>query len=284
MSSPTSRDPAIEPEAPGPDSAAEVATAIGDAPMRSPGHDRLLAALRPRASRPQVIVAVLCALLGFALVAQVRSQRDDGLTNARQSDLVGILDTLNQRSTRLADEIRQQQETLANLTSGANRTQTALQDAQLRAKTLGILAGTAPATGTGIVLRIDDPSHSVTADIVLDVIEELRDAGAEAAQISGIDGTDVRLVASSYVVDIDGGIDVDGVQMKAPYALTVIGDPHTLAAAMGIPGGVLETLRSKNAAGTVDQHPSVTISALRALSSPQYARPSPLTGGSGDSK
>ncbi len=246
MSAPTPPDP-TEPKAP----ASEGQTP--DDASRPTGHERLMAALRPRASRAQVIVAVLCALLGFALVAQVRSQRDDGLTHARQSDLVGILDTLNQRSIRLADEIRQQEETLANLTNGADRTQTALEDAQLRARTLGILAGTAPATGTGIVLRIDDPSHNVTADIVLDVIEELRDAGAEAVQISGVAGTDVRLVASSYVVDTDGGIDVDGVQLKAPYLITVIGDPHTLAAAMGIPGGVLETLRSKDAAGTVDQ-------------------------------
>lgn len=278
MSSRTMSDPG--PEHGGPAGEDE---SVGPA-VRPTGFERLRAALRPRATRAQVIVAVLCASLGFALVAQVRSQRDDGLTYARQSDLVGILDTLNQRSTRLADEIRQQEETLANLTNGADRTQTALQDAQLRARTLGILAGTAPATGPGIVLRIDDPSGSVSADIVLDVIEELRDAGAEAAQMSGITGTEVRLVASSYIVDTDGGVGVDGVAMKAPYVITVIGDPHTLAAAMGIPGGVLETLRSKNASGTVDQHPSVTISALRALSSPQYARPSPLTGGSGDSK
>jgi uncharacterized protein YlxW (UPF0749 family) len=263
------------------ETAGETTTPTGD-------RKRLLAALQPRATRAQFVVALLCGLLGFALVAQVRSHSGDGLATARQTDLVGILDSLTQRSDRLRTEIAQQQATLNKLTSGADRTKAALDDARERAKTLGILAGTAPAQGTGIALHIDQDSGEVTADMLLDAIQELRDAGAEAAQIEGApqhgesQAPAVRLIASSYFVDSDGGgVMVDGVLLKAPYTLRVIGDPHTLAAAMRIPGGVLDTLRSKNASGTVTQLDLVKITALHSVSAPHHARPAPPQGSPG---
>ena len=49
-------------------------------------------ALRPRASRPQAIVGLLCGLLGFALVVQVRQTQVEGLASLPQAELVRILD------------------------------------------------------------------------------------------------------------------------------------------------------------------------------------------------
>jgi uncharacterized protein YlxW (UPF0749 family) len=252
----------------------------------SGGRERLLSALRPRATRAQALVALLCALLGFALVAQVRTHAGDGLATARQTDLVGILDSLSQRSDRMRLEIAQQQATLDKLTSGADRTKAALDEARERAKTLGILAGTAPAVGSGIVLHIES-GGGLTADMLLDAVQELRDAGGEAMQIEGapahgVDvGPAVRLVAASYFVDSDGAVVVDGVKLAPPYNLRVIGDPHTLAAAMRIPGGVLDSLRSKDASGSVVQLDRVEITALRSITAPQHARPAPPSSSSG---
>ena len=43
-----------------------------------------------------------------------------------------------------------------------------------------ILAGTTAVEGPGIEIRIQDPAGNVTADLLLDAVEELRDAGAYA--------------------------------------------------------------------------------------------------------
>jgi uncharacterized protein YlxW (UPF0749 family) len=66
---------------------------------------------------------------------------------------------------------------------------------------------------------------------------------------------------------------VDGVTLAPPYDIVAIGDPHTMTTAMGIPGGVLDTLTGKNAHGTVVQHDAVQVTALHQLTAPQYARP-----------
>ena len=100
---------------------------------------RLWRAGRPRATRAQALAALLTLLLGFAVVTQVRQTRQEGLSALRQDDLVSILDDDNQRQTRLQDEARQLQATLQRLQSGSNSSQAALQAAQARLDTLGIL-------------------------------------------------------------------------------------------------------------------------------------------------
>jgi uncharacterized protein YlxW (UPF0749 family) len=48
-----------------------------------------------------------------------------------------------------------------------------------------------------------------------------------------------------------------------------------MRSALDIPGGVLESLRSGGAEGVVDTADSLTVDALRQVSTPQYARPAP---------
>ncbi len=263
-------------------------------PARPTGFQLLVSMGRPRATRGQLVVALLCGLLGFALVTQVHSQAGSGLSSARQADLVDVLDNLSAKSDQLRSQITDEQNTLSKLTGGVGQNEAALQEAQQRATTLQILAGTVGATGPGIDLRITDPDRKITADVLLDTLEELRDAGAEAVEIRGSAPTPsgsaasatptssapgsalaVRLVASSYFVDsLDGqGVVVDGTLLAPPYDMLAIGDPPTLSQAMGIPGGVLDTLKGKGASGAVTESASVRITALHALTPPKYAHP-----------
>jgi uncharacterized protein YlxW (UPF0749 family) len=226
--------------------------------------------MRPRVTRAQLLAGLLCAVLGFALVVQARQTQTQGLASLRQSDLLGILDNISERSARLDDEARRLQETRDRLESGAGRSAAAEQAARDRLEVLGILAGTAPASGPGIVLRINDPQGRVTAAVLLDTLQELRDAGAEALQINS-----VRVVASTAFVDGTGGVQVDGTLLQPPYTFVVIGDPQTLTAALQIPGGVLEVLRQQSATGTVHTDQNLLVDALRTVRTPQYAHTAP---------
>ncbi len=153
-------------------------------------------------------VAALLGLLGFAVAVQVRSTQDDGLlASARQEDLVRILDDLSNRSDRLRQETATLGATRDRLTSGTDRDRAALDEAQRRAQVLGVLAGTVPASGPGVVVTLTDPTGDVGADDLLNALEELRDAGAEAVQVSGADPAGaVRVVASTSFLDRAEGV------------------------------------------------------------------------------
>lgn len=222
--------------------------------------------------------ALLCALLGFAVVVQVRSTQDAGLDGLRQSDLVRILDDVTERADRLRTEARDLELTRTRLADGTTGTRAALEEAKRQAEVLGILAGTLPASGPGISLTITDPKSDVASDVLLDTLQELRDAGAEAVEIRSFDGTAVRVVAGTSFADPPEGdpatgVSVDGTAMTPPYGFRVIGDSRTLAAALDIPGGVLDVLRQRGAQGVVEQQDDVVITSLRAAPSPRYARP-----------
>ena len=108
------------------------------------------------------------------------------------------------------------------------------------------------------------------AALLLDTLQELRDAGAEAIEINSI-----RVVASTFFTDGEGSISISGTEVSAPYVVTAIGDGSTLASAMEIPGGVTNSVRSVGGEAGVETKDEVTVSALRSVSQPQYARPVP---------
>lgn len=249
-------------------------------PAEGLGRARLLRSLRARPGRVQLVAAVLLGLLGFAAAVQVRATQEAELDGLRQTDLVRILDDVSERAARLRAEARELEDTRDRVSGGSSGTLAALQEARSRARMLGILAGTLPASGPGIEFTISDPAAQVDAAVLLDALQEMRDAGAEVVELGSVDGPAVRVIASTSIIDTrepDGraGVLVDGTALSPPYRFRVIGEPRTLAAALDIPGGVLDVLRQREAQGVIRQLESLEITSLRGAPSPRYARPAP---------
>ena len=165
------------------------------------GRTRLIAALRRPGSRGQVTVAVLLALLGFAAVTQVKAnEQDDQYVGARQGDLIQYINNLSLASQRAESEISRLQRTRDALRSDTRARRTALDRAQQQATTLGILAGTVPVVGPGVRVTVTDDKGGVGSNQLLEGLEELRDAGAEAIELTD----KVRVVAHTSLKDTGG--------------------------------------------------------------------------------
>ncbi|WP_241249879.1 DUF881 domain-containing protein [Rhodococcus sp. X156] len=230
----------------------------------------------PRRARvlSAVLVCALCAGLGLAIATQVRDTASgDSLDTARPSDLVVLLDTLHQREATLREEITQLQDSIAAQQSFGQGSASALAEARARAQALAVLVGTAAASGPGVVLTVRDPQARVGPEVLLDVVQELRAAGAEAIQVSGADGGAVRVGMDTAVTGTAGALRVDGSTLSAPYRVTAIGDAPTLAAALNIPGGVIDTVARAGGGVAVEQPPQVLVDALRTPKVAQHARP-----------
>jgi uncharacterized protein YlxW (UPF0749 family) len=224
-----------------------------------------------RLSSAGALIWVLLALFGFTLVVQLRSNDgDQGLASTRQEDLVRILSDLEARDSRLQSEINALETSQRQLTSGVAGRQVALEEAEKRRNDLGLLAGTLAARGPGLSINLD----RVKASAVLNAVQELRGAGGEVMQIGGTAGGTVRIVASSYFVDAEGGgIIVDGVHLTGPFTVLVIGVPQTMQTALQIPGGVVASVSSNGGSVTMEQRSTVEVTAVRKATTLQYARP-----------
>ena len=243
-----------------------------DEPHATPGHARrsrakLLEALR-RPSRGQLAGAVLVGLLGFAMVTQVNSNRqDDTYAGLRSSDLVQLLNGLNAEARRADKEIADLEQTRSQLSDSTQRRQAALKRATEESTTLGILAGTLPAQGPGIRIEVTDPKDKVTLNNLLDGVEELRAAGAEAIEFNN----DVRVVAQTSFEDAERGVVVDGRRISAPYVIDVIGNPDTLATTLDFIGGFSFDVKASDGNVKVKKLDNVKITTVTKPGSPDFA-------------
>jgi uncharacterized protein YlxW (UPF0749 family) len=220
--------------------------------------------------RAGVLIGVLVALLGFAIAVQVRSNSSsDSLSGAREEDLIRILDDQNLQAARLRQQIADLQLTVSQLQAGGDRNSVALQQAEQQLAALGVLLGTLPATGPGVVVTVTDPARKLQPEDLLDIVQELRGAGAEAIQFGG-----VRVGVSTSFTAAPSGVQVDDTVEQPPYVVRAIGDPKTLDTALNIPGGVAATARAAGGDAAVAEMQRVTITALRQLPNPKYASPS----------
>ncbi|MCF6524316.1 DUF881 domain-containing protein [Streptomyces sp. JJ36] len=235
------------------------------------GRQRLVAAVwPPRMTRAQIIVAVLLFVLGLGLAIQVRSTSESSpLRGARQEDLVRILDELDDRSARLEDERERLEDQRRELENSSDQAEEARRQTRQKQQQLGVLAGTVAAEGPGLHITVLDPSGAVEADMLLDTIQELRAAGAEAIEIN-----DVRVVAGTYFTDQGGRVRIDGHRVSQPFNFEVIGEPKDLEPALNIPGGVVQTLEKEQATVEVTRSEKIVVDALRSAKRPDYARSS----------
>ena len=218
---------------------------------------RLKRTLSPQRSGTQVVITILFAVLGFTLMAAVSGNANDSiLANARQSDLVSLLDDLAQREARLEAENSRLENARETLLGGDEYS--ALNEAKRRADALGVLAGTETIVGSGIEVTI---SGNLSASTLIDAIQELRDAGATAIQISDR-GLAVRIVANSWFADSSSGITVSGTALQVPITISAIGDSSVLVPAMEIPGGLVDSIGSGGGEVKISESQNVDISAI----------------------
>jgi uncharacterized protein YlxW (UPF0749 family) len=222
--------------------------------------------------RGQILAAVILFVVGAAGAMQIRiNATDDTYASARREDLIQLLDGLSSESRRLEGEIAQLEQTRSNLQSGADTQRVARQEAEKHLSELSILAGTAPAEGPGIRMRIADPKAAVDAGVLLDAVEEMRDAGAEVIEVNNT----IRVVASTWFGSDGHGLVIDGKPVTRPITMEVIGEPHSLEEAARFRGGIVSEITGPRIGGQVqiEQQNRVVIESLHSASDNQYARP-----------
>lgn len=247
---------------------AEPTSSAPEPAAASSGWKRVAQLLRPRGTRSEVLTGLLCLALGFALAVQVGQSTGDQLSSLRQDELVRLLDEVTQRADQLDAQVADLEEIRDDLRSEDGRDQAARDLARQRAEQEGILSGRLPAHGPGVEVHVADGDRPLEAQVLFNLLEELRNAGAEAIQVNG-----VRLVTTSYFVDSGGGVVLDGAAIASPYEWTAIGNPETIDRALEIPGGALPRIREEGGEATTTVLNQVSVDAVRIPGEPEHAEP-----------
>lgn len=233
----------------------------------------------------QITVCIICFVLSLCFTIQVRT------INTNESDILRL-----KTENELRDEIVQWKEVyeasnqkIEDLNQKIEEYRTASTKVDDTIKIMkkeldeaSILAGLAKLKGPGITVVLDDtavieeinrdsgiynPNVFVIHDTdIISVINELSAAGAEAFSVNG-----QRIIATTAIRCVGPVIQVNGINLSAPYTISAIGAPKTLKGALSLRGGIVSDMRSAKIDVTVEEKEEVIIPEYTGLLKYQYA-------------
>nr|MBA2382382.1 DUF881 domain-containing protein [Chloroflexota bacterium] len=201
-----------------------------------------------RAVRSQLSLAGVAAILGLLVVVQLRGQTGGSALETKSAqNLTTLVAQLNTENDRLRTEVTtlqaQLDELRADRASGAN----SVGQIESELERIRRWTGLDPVAGHGVQIVVNG---EIGASAVDDLLNELRNAGAEAISIE-----DVRVIARTAVSGVPGSLDVDGILLRDPFTIRAIGKPEVLVGSLTRVGGIIAQLSATNPGATVEVQP-----------------------------
>jgi uncharacterized protein YlxW (UPF0749 family) len=213
-------------------------------------------------------VAIVAALLGVLAVGQLRGQAGvPGLSVLSATELTQLIANLTTGNDELRDEVGDLQRQEAHLVETTERGQTTVGELTTDLQRIRAWSGQLAVTGQGITIGVQGP---IGGDGVEDLVNELRNAGAEAIAVAG-----VRMVAGVVVAGAAGALSVENEPIGDAFEIRAIGSPQILTGTLTRTGGVIAQVSAAYpAAGlTVTPIESMTLPATDRSVAPVYAKP-----------
>jgi uncharacterized protein YlxW (UPF0749 family) len=219
--------------------------------------------------RSQLTVAVVAAILGLLVVIQLRGQSGGSeLQSMTAQELTSIVANQNAGNDRLRAEVTTLQNQLAELQADRSNGATSVGQIESELGRIRAWTGLDPIAGRGVQITI---SGEIDAGAVDDLLNELRNAGADAIAID-----DIRVIARTSISGVPGSLDVDGFLLRDPFTIRAIGRPDTLVGSLTRVGGIIAQLAATNPAATVEVEPvdkPMTLPATKRNLVPDHGRP-----------
>jgi uncharacterized protein YlxW (UPF0749 family) len=222
------------------------------------------------AKRTQVTIALICIVMGFFLVTQIRGTQsyNQRLSEQSEQDLGQIVKDLTYETETLRSEVTDARIRLYKYEGETASRKTILNEAAQNLENLRILAGLTPVQGEGVSIVVSDKRHILNGTDLLGVIEELRAGGAEAIALNN-----KRLVTGSAFERRKKSIYLNSTKLSSPYRIKAIGDSEVLYQAITLPGGIRDALSSLEGVSLViKRSDNQEIPALENKSVNEYAK------------
>lgn len=215
----------------------------------------------------QLSVAAVAFILGLLVVAQLRGQAGlSGLEARSAQELTVLVANLTTRNDQLRREVATLEREVAELTQAAARGESSVDRLRTDLARLRMWAGLDPVVGPGVRITI---SGRIPGSAVEELLNELRNAGAEAIAVGG-----VRIVAGSVVAGPAGALSVEDTPLSDPFEIGAIGSPETMTGSLTRMGGIVAQLSARFPEATLTVTP---IERLRLPATERDLRPSHAT-------
>lgn len=202
-----------------------------------------------------ITLGSVCILLTAAIVVQVNTVNKSNLTVSKTFAENSLRDDVlkwKEKYEQLSNELKTAEKQLDNVRKEASNKNSSYEELERKIKLNNNLIGLTNLKGKGIIITLeDDPTatrenigiyddisnHLVHYIDIINVINELKNAGAEAISVNG-----QRVVSTTAINCIGNVIKINDEKINSPFTIKAIGLPESLIA-LDRPGGYLENLK-----------------------------------------
>ena len=229
-----------------------------------------------------IILGVMCFILTIGICVQLKTVNNNGSTVSSNQELNELKDQVLKMKEKydntyvLLETAQKELETTRNNVTNNDDELKALEE---EIKKYNMLLGATEVEGQGATITIADANISSSANSVIDqsdllvhdkdllaVVNELKNAGAEAIEING-----QRIVNTSAITCEGNVISVNGQKISSTFTINAIG-LSTRLATLKRPGGYLERLDESYIKTTFTRADKITISKYTGITNFKYAK------------
>ena len=184
-----------------------------------------------------IVVFIVCIVLVGVMLMQFRTVEQTDITeieNMRESELREALVDWKTKYEEVDSQLAEVNERIEEYkkTINDNEASSELVDEEL--KESNILVGKTDVYGPGVIVTLNNTSDfQYIAEDLIELVNELRNAGAEAISINGI-----RVLANTDIVDLFDyyviGINLQ--RIESPYVVKAIGDKEYMSSVLNLKG------------------------------------------------
>ena len=187
-----------------------------------------------------VTIFLMCIVLTCVMSMQFKTARQTNLTdikNMNEDELKSEIVVWQKKYNEISKKLENVKGTIEEYQSILQNNQETSKVLDKELNNLEKLVGVTDVQGDGVVLTLEDnEEQGITASTLLNLVNELKYAGAEAISINNI-----RIVNSTDIVDVNYIIQIEGQKISSPYIVKCIGNQEYLSNNLNAKDGYLHT-------------------------------------------
>lgn len=228
-----------------------------------------------------IVLGVMCFALTAGICIQMRTVEGTNSAvsnNYEENNLRAEVLRYKERYDNKVKDLADAEAELEKERESATQNDTELQEKEKEITEGNKILGLTEVTGSGVIVTLGDSKKDASSSLdpsmllvhdtdVLSVINELKNAGAEAISIN-----DQRLISTSGIICGGNIIEINGEKVGAPFEIKAIGLPEQLAA-LDRPNGYLDILRGWSIEVKFEKSNNITIPKYTGTFTYEYAKP-----------
>lgn len=230
-----------------------------------------------------IILGIVCFLLTAAIIVQIKTIKHSGIkTNAifSEDSLRDEVLKWKEKSDNASEELSKVEKELEKQRTKATKNDENSKINEEEIKLSNAVIGLTDVAGEGveITLRdnqnvttetaINDMSYYVVHDIdILSVVNELKNAGAEAISING-----ERIINTTSITCAGNVAQINGEKVGAPFIIKAIGESETLYEALNRPGGYIKLLNDYGIVSNIKKSNNILIQKYKGAINFKYVK------------